>query len=63
MIESFKEKARRDQSWVNTGFMVLNREVFDYLGDGSQMLEALPFEWLARERQMAAYRPTGMLCP
>ena len=28
-IVSFTEKARRDQSWVNIGFMVLNRKVFD----------------------------------
>lgn len=63
MIESFKEKARKDQSWVNTGFMVLNREVFDYLGDGSQMLEASPFEQLAKDRQMAAYRHPGFWSP
>lgn len=63
MIESFKEKARKDQSWVNAGFMVLNREVFDYLGDGSEMLEKAPFERLAAERQMAAYRHPGFWSP
>lgn len=62
-IESFKEKARKDQSWVNTGFMVLNREVFDYLGDGSKMLEAEPFERLAADGQMAAYRHPGFWSP
>ncbi len=62
-IESFAEKARRDQSWVNTGFMVLNREVFDYLGDGSEMLERTPFERLAADRQMAAYRHPGFWSP
>ena len=62
-IESFAEKARRDQSWVNTGFMVLNREVFDYLGDGSEMLERTPFERLAAGRQMAAYRHPGFWSP
>jgi len=62
-IESFKEKARRDQSWVNAGFMVLNREVFDYLGDGSEMLEQAPFERLAADHQMAAYRHAGFWSP
>lgn len=63
VIESFKEKARKDQSWVNMGFMVFNREIFDYLGDGTQMLEAAPFERLAREGQMAAYRHPGFWSP
>ncbi len=62
-IESFKEKARKDQSWVNAGFMVLNRAVFDYLGDGSEMLEASPFENLAKDGQMAAYRHPGFWSP
>ena len=63
IIESFKEKARKDQSWVNAGFMVLNKEVFDYLGDGSEMLEASPFERMAAEGQMAAYSHPGFWSP
>lgn len=63
IIESFKEKARKDQSWVNAGFMVMNREVFDYLGDGSEMLEAAPFERMAAEGQMAAYPHPGFWSP
>lgn len=62
-VESFKEKARKDQSWVNTGFMVLNKGIFDYLGDGSEMLEATPFEKLAEDGQMMAYRHNGFWSP
>ncbi len=62
-IKSFKEKARDDQAWVNAGFMVLNRKVFDYLGDGSMMLESGPFERLARDGQMAAYKHNGFWSP
>lgn len=63
IIESFKEKARKDQSWVNAGFMVMNKGVFDYLDDGSEMLEAGPFEKMAGENRMAAYRHTGFWSP
>lgn len=63
VVESFKEKARKDQSWVNTGFMVLNKRIFSYLGDGSEMLEATPFEKLARDGQMMAYKHTGFWSP
>lgn len=59
----FKEKARSDQAWVNAGFMVMEPEVFDYLGDGSEMLESGPFERLAMEGQMNAYKHDGFWMP
>ncbi len=62
-VESFKEKARTDQAWVNAGFMVLNRKVFDYLGDGSEMLEAGPFEDIAKDGEMVAYKHNGFWSP
>lgn len=62
-VEGFKEKARADSVWVNAGFMVFNTKVFDYLGDGSMMLETAPFEKLAEDGQMAAYRHNGFWSP
>lgn len=62
-IEHFKEKARKDQSWINIGFMVMNRGVFGYLGDGSSMLEDVPFESLTADEQMVAYRHDGFWSP
>ena len=62
-VLGFKEKARADQAWVNIGFMVMEPSVFPYLGDGSTMLEAMPFERLAEEGQMAAYKHYGFWSP
>lgn len=62
-VNGFKEKARKDQSWVNIGFMVFQPEIFNFLGDGSTMLEAEPFEQLAAEGQMAAYLHDGFWSP
>lgn len=62
-VKGFKEKARADQAWVNAGFMVLNRKIFDYLGDGSQMLEAGPLEAVARDGEMTAYKHDGFWSP
>ena len=62
-VMGFKEKARADSAWVNAGFMVLNRRVFDYLGDGSEMLEAGPFEKIAGDGEMAAYKHGGFWSP
>lgn len=62
-VKGFKEKARADQAWVNAGFMVLNRKIFDYLGDGSEMLETGPLEAVAEAGEMAAYKHEGFWSP
>lgn len=62
-VLGFKEKARRDQAWVNIGFMVMEPSVYEYLGDGSAMLETEPFERLAAEGQLAAYKHDGFWSP
>ena len=62
-VMGFKEKARADQAWVNAGFMVLNRKIFDYLGDGSEMLETGPLEAVAEAGEMAAYKHEGFWSP
>lgn len=63
LVRKFKEKARKDQSFVNIGFMVMQPGVFSYLGDGSEMLEAGPFEKLAAAGEMAAYSHEGFWSP
>ena len=62
-VESFREKARRSQSYVNIGFMAANKKIFDYLGDGNEMLERGPFERLVADGQMTAYKHPGFWSP
>ncbi len=62
-VKGFKEKARSDSAWVNAGFMVLNRKIFDYLGEGNEMLEAGPLETVAGEGEMMAYKHGGFWSP
>lgn len=62
-VMGFKEKARTDSAWVNAGFMVLNKRIFDYLGDGGEMLESGPFEKIAGDGEMAAYKHGGFWSP
>lgn len=62
-VLSFKEKVENEFSWVNAGFAVFNKEIFEYLGDGSEMLEQTPYESLAKNGQMSAYRHNGFWSP
>ena len=62
-VESFHEKTKAEASLINAGFMVMNQGVFDYLGDGSEMLENGPFEKLSGAGEMAAYTHKGFWSP
>jgi len=54
----FKEKPQVKQGWINGGFFVFQKKVFDYL-DGNLSLESKPLEQLAKERQLAVYPHRG----
>jgi glucose-1-phosphate cytidylyltransferase len=56
-VTEFEEKPPI-KDWVNGGFFVFNRGVFDYLTDDC-VLEREPFERLARAGELMAYRHTG----
>lgn len=62
-IRGFHEKRREDQAWVNIGFMIMEPEIFNFLGDGSAMLEQQPFEELVEARQLMAYGHKGFWAP
>jgi len=57
LVRQFSEKPLVDE-WINGGFFVFNRGVFNYLGyDGA--LEERPLERLAEEGQLMAYNHDG----
>jgi glucose-1-phosphate cytidylyltransferase len=56
-VEGFVEKPRFD-GWINGGFFCFERGVLDYLRQDS-VLEREPFERLAEDGQLRAYRHTG----
>jgi glucose-1-phosphate cytidylyltransferase len=60
-VDSFREKAKDENKWINGGFFVLKSGVFDYLeGDMSDVMwEDEPLEKLTQNGQLAAYRHTG----
>ncbi|MGA2275288.1 MAG: glucose-1-phosphate cytidylyltransferase [Bryobacteraceae bacterium] len=58
VVERFTEKPKGNGS-ISAGFFVLNRAVFDYLGDGDYIFEREPLERLSAEGQLMAYRHRG----
>ncbi len=56
-VSEFQEKPRLKE-WVNGGFFVFNRKIFNYLTDDC-VLEREPFERLAAENQLMAFKHKG----
>lgn len=58
-VRAFREKAHRDNEYVNAGYMVLEPEIFRYLEDDSTVFEREPLERLVADQQLASYRHRG----
>jgi glucose-1-phosphate cytidylyltransferase len=57
-VSSFAEKPKTD-GWVNAGYFVLDRRVFDYLGGDECIFERDPLGRLASDGELMAYRHDG----
>jgi len=58
-VNAFREKNEDDMGYINTGFMVFEPGVFDYIDGDSTILERAPLERLANEGQLMAYKHEG----
>lgn len=57
-VKSFREKSQNDVGYINSGFMVMEPKVFEYLGE-DVMLETEPMMNLTRNGEVMAYRHEG----
>jgi glucose-1-phosphate cytidylyltransferase len=58
-VEEFYEKPETGEGWINGGFFVLSRRVFDYIDDDGTVWEREPVERLARDGELMGYRHYG----
>jgi glucose-1-phosphate cytidylyltransferase len=58
-VTEFKEKPQTMEGWINGGFMIFNKEIFDYISDDTTILEAEPLEKLSKDGQLMAYKHYG----
>jgi glucose-1-phosphate cytidylyltransferase len=59
IVKGFKEKALDDGGWVNGGFMVLSKDVLNYINGDDTIFEQEPLETLAAEGELAAFKHFG----
>ncbi len=62
-VREFHEKHSGENSWINGGFFVFEPEIFNYLDGDDTILERVPLETLAKERQLKAFKHNGFWYP
>jgi glucose-1-phosphate cytidylyltransferase len=59
-VTKFSEKQQIEEGYINGGFFVLHRKVFDYLEDGEDcVFERRPMETLAKDGELMMYHHNG----
>lgn len=60
LVTEFAEKPQTTKGWINGGFFVFNKEIFNYLDKGDMtILERAPLENLAKDGQLKAFKHSG----
>ncbi len=62
-VVDFTEKPVGDGMWINGGFYVMNRSIFDYIEGDDTIWEQGPIKRLVNERKVNAYRHYGFWRP
>ncbi len=52
------EPARQADLWINGGFFIFRKEIFDYMHAGEELVDE-PFQRMIADNQLIAYRNTG----
>ncbi len=63
-VYGFNEKPQTEGGYINGGYMVCNRRIFDYLPDDpDMMLEQAPMKKITADRQLNAFKHEGFWQP
>lgn len=63
VVNAFVEKPMAEAGWINGGFFVLNKDVFDYISNDGTLWEQEPMRELVANRQLAAFQHDGFWQP
>lgn len=63
-VLKFKEKNQLSEGWINGGFFVLNKKIFNYIdNENSNIFEKKPLEKLCKDNQLAVFKHEGFWQP
>jgi glucose-1-phosphate cytidylyltransferase len=59
IVTSFREKQPINNSWVNGGFFIFNKDIFKYIKNDQTILEKEPLETLAKKKKLSVLKHKG----
>jgi glucose-1-phosphate cytidylyltransferase len=59
IVTSFAEKPQATVGWINGGFFMFNKEIFNYLKSDETILERDPMEGLVTDSQLNSFKHEG----
>ena len=59
LVTSFKEKPQIKTGWINGGFFVMNKKIFDFIKDDQTDLEKEPLENICKIGKLNAFKHEG----
>lgn len=59
MVTKYKEKPQARAGWINGGFFVLNKKIFNYIENQKTIFEKEPLETLSRKRELISFKHYG----
>ena len=62
-VEKFSEKPQGDGSWINAGFFILNKKIFNYIDGDETVWEQEPLKSLVKINQLSAFEHNGFWQP
>lgn len=56
LVTKFNEKPQVQQGWINGGFFVLNKKIFNYISNNQTVFEKYPLEKLSEIKELNAFK-------
>jgi glucose-1-phosphate cytidylyltransferase len=59
LVKSFFEKPQISRGWINGGFFLINKKIFNYFLNSNTMFEQEPLKKLIQKKQLNAFKHNG----
>ncbi len=63
LLKNFREKSKKDNSWINGGFFICEKKVLDYIKNDKSIFEEEPLQKLAKNKKLYVYKHKGFWHP
>lgn len=59
LVIKYEEKPQAKAGWINGGFFVLNKKIFNYIKNDKTIFEKKPLESLSKKKELVSFKHNG----